>query len=146
MKTKSGQITVEADFSQLSKKKLFDELPKHLIKYLYEKYVDIVKIRLSNVLVPENFIGDAKNHIFKLGLEQTDELIEKYSLAIYIDFLSDASNLIKYNEDTNKIELSELFWALEHGDFYKPALHIFSNEIKDLAKAAEEAMAETVKK
>lgn len=140
MKTKSGQITFEADTSKLFKRSVYEDTAKKATEYIYEELVKTVKLKLALILVPENFMGDAEDHIFKNGFEHTKELVEKYSLAIYIDFFSNINNLLTYNKKTNTIEISSLIWALEYGDFYKPALHIFSKELRELAKTAEDSI------
>lgn len=140
MKQVNKNICLEADLDSVVNKGILESLPKHLTKYLFGRYIDVVKNKLSNILVPKNFCGDAEHYLFQKGVAYSPDEVDAYSLAIYADFIANIDQLISYSEDTNEIQISALLWALEHGDFHKPALHIFSDELKELARSAEDAI------
>lgn len=141
MKQIRGQVVIDTSSIKSSiNKDAMNQLSKTLTHYLYEKYVEKIKNKLSTELVPKNFQGEAENFLFNQGLDYTREDVDTYCLAFYADYLRNLSSLVTYDEDTNKINVHRLLEELEKGGFYMPRIPILSEGILEIAKEAEDAM------
>ena len=99
------------------------ELTRNIFNILQEK----VKNEIPTLLTYVNFLGEAEEYMVRKGIPFNKEIRIKYAKAIREELLNNLNETINFDETTGMISVSPYIWALEFGDFYRPAVKFISH-------------------
>lgn len=138
LKTTEGEFTCDISYWEPSKAE-FEEFNTAAAQGIFDVIKAKAKDEIPGLLAYPNFYGEAEAHMVSRGIPFNKQIRDAYAQAIRKDFLDGLEEAITFDPDTGLISISPYIFALEFGDFYRPAVQFVSNCIKqwiaDLEKA-----------
>lgn len=108
-----------------------NKLNRQVAKSAFIKIHKKVMADIPSLLTYANFLGEAETYMVSNGIPYSPKIRDEYAKAIRSDFMKLLEVSVIYNEDTGTIEMSPYIYALEFGDYYRPAMGFISNCIKE---------------
>ena len=136
---KEGEFTFELSYyppDEASSEAFSLEVSSRIFDIIKEK----VKREIPNLLTFANFIGEAEEYMRTKGIPYSPKVRQDYAIALRNDFMASLDDMLVLDKENKSITISPFLLALEHGDFYRPAVRFLSvcieQWIKELEKAA----------
>lgn len=139
---KAGEFKVELQYCA-PEQTLLDQANLEVSASIYEIIKDRVKREIPSLLSYANFLGEAETYMVQKGIPFNKKIREEYAKAFYDEFIASLEDLVTFDDKEGTIALSPYIFALEHGDFYRPAVGFLSDcinqWISELEKASEDS-------
>ena len=107
-----------------------DALGMRLAKELFPIVKARVLTDIPTLLAPANFFGEAEEYMFRNKIRFSKKRRQEYAEAIHQDFITSLNDTLSYDETDGTISISPYVFALEDGDFYRPAIHYLETIIQ----------------
>lgn len=106
-----------------------------------EQFAESLKERavreIPTLLTFANFFGEAEVYMDQHSIPYSKTIRESYARAIYDDFIKNLDTLIVYNPEDSCIYVSPYIYALEFGDFYRPAVQFLTKTLQEWLNSLE---------
>jgi hypothetical protein len=125
---KEGEFTCELlYFSPTEEERI--NLKKTATSDLFKIIKEKVLNEIPGLLTYANFFGEAEAHMVSKGIPFNKKIREEYAKAIRNELMDNLDKALNLDDD-GFISISPFIFALEFGDFYRPATQFISGCIE----------------